>query len=98
MSIALDHFCLMVSLVMPEVVLLSVWMGIGGCGWFNSMRVVRRGQASLPLWKRAASSASAALETISHKIWQRTLMAPLAGGGGSVGHGGCVGLEGQLLR
>ena len=98
MSIALDHFCLMVSLAMPAVVLLSIWMGVGGCGWFNSMRVVQRGQSSLPSWKRAASSASVVLETISRKIWQRTLMTPLAGGVGSVGHGGHVGLEGWLLR
>ena len=56
------------------------------------------GQASLPLWKRAASSASVVLETILRKIWQRTLMVPLAGGAGSVGRGGHVGSEGQLLR
>ena len=89
---------LMVSLAMPAVVLLSIWMGIGGCRWFNSMRVVWRGQASLPLWKRAASLASAALEMISHKIWQMTLMVPLADGVGLVGCGGHVGSEGRLLR
>jgi hypothetical protein len=30
MSMALDHFCLTVSLAMPAAVLLSVWMGVAG--------------------------------------------------------------------
>jgi hypothetical protein len=40
----------------------------GGWGWPISSRNVRKGQASLPLWKRAASSPSAALETDSLRV------------------------------
>ena len=56
------------------------------------------GHASLPLWNNPASSASAALETTSRRIWQKTLMAPLVGGRGSLGCGGRRGSAGRLLR
>ena len=46
-------------------VLLLAWIAdVGGCcGWLTSLSQARRGQASLPLWKRdAASSDLATLE------------------------------------
>ena len=65
-------FCLTVSVAIPTAVLLSVCRGVTGCGWPNSFNATRIGQASLALWKVAASSASVALATISHIIWQET--------------------------
>jgi hypothetical protein len=44
-----DRFCLTDSLAMPLAVLLSVTIGVGGCGWPNLSRVMRRGAPSLPL-------------------------------------------------
>jgi hypothetical protein len=46
-SIALDHFCLMVSVVIPVAVVLSVCRGEGGWGWLSSLRQICKGQASL---------------------------------------------------
>ena len=40
-----------VSLARPTAVELSTKMGVGGWGWPSSSRVVRRGVASLVLWK-----------------------------------------------
>jgi hypothetical protein len=45
--------------MLEAVLLLSVWIGVGGWGCPSSSRQVRRGHASLPLWKTAASSALA---------------------------------------
>ena len=42
-------FCLMVSLANPESVLLSVCMGVGGCGCFISSNAMHNGYASCPL-------------------------------------------------
>jgi len=57
MSIAFDHFCLVVSLRMPQAVLLSVCMGVAGCGWPNSSRAVHNGQTASTLRKSTPSSA-----------------------------------------
>ena len=46
-NMALDLFCWMVELTMPLAVLLSVQMGVRGCGWPNSASVVLIGTASL---------------------------------------------------
>ncbi len=46
MSMALERFCLIVSLAKPAAVELSVCIGVGGWGWPSSLRVVRRGMAS----------------------------------------------------
>ena len=56
---ALDIFCLMLWLAIPTAVELFTCMGVGGCGKFISIKVVRMGTASLVLRKRAPSSASA---------------------------------------
>ena len=86
------------SLEVPEAVLLLVCRGIAGWGWPSSSRVMRMGHASLPLWKRAASLASVALDMTSRMIWQRILMAPFEGGGGASGLGALFGFLGLLLR
>ena len=49
-----------VSLARPTAVELSTKTGAGCWGWPSSSRVVRRGVASLVLWKRVPNSASAA--------------------------------------
>ena len=61
MSMALERRCLTVSLAMPTAALLSVMRSVSGCGCCISRRVWRMTSASLPLWKRPASSASAVL-------------------------------------
>jgi hypothetical protein len=86
---------LTVSLAMPALVLLSVWMGVGSWGCPSSLRHIRIGQASLPLWYTAASSNSVALDRTSRMIWHKTLMAPLEGGGGSVAKRGLACLGGR---
>ena len=80
---------------MPDAVLLSVTIGVGGCGWPSSSRVMRSGTASFALWKRPAHSASAALESTSLRILQGILMAPFMGG---CSVGGLVGSAGRELR
>jgi hypothetical protein len=45
---------------------------------------MRRGQASLALWKVPASSASDADETISFRMLERMRRGPLMGGAGSL--------------
>ena len=62
MSIALDRSCSMVSLAIPDAVLLSVVIGVAGCGCPSSAGGTRIGQASFPLWNNVPSSASAASE------------------------------------
>ena len=75
---ALGIFCLMVSLEIPTAVELSTCMGVGGCGHFISISVVRMGTISLELGKRVPSSASASedmmLRRILHTIWIIPLM------------------------
>ena len=70
MSIALERWILMLSLAIPHAVELSTWMGVGGCGYPISSRVVRSMAASFMLVKSPAVSASAADETT-------TLMTPV---------------------
>ena len=48
-SMALDRFCFTDSLAIPLAVELSVTIGVGGCVWPSSSRVMRSGTASLPL-------------------------------------------------
>jgi hypothetical protein len=47
-SIDFDLVCLIVSFKMPNAVELSVWSGLDGCMWPNSVRVTLRGA---PLWE-----------------------------------------------
>ena len=66
-----------VSLARPTAVELSTKTGVGGWGWPSSSRVVRRGVASLVLWKRAPNSASAAEERTIFIMAARLRTAPL---------------------
>ena len=50
----------MVSLRKPLAVLLSVWTGVGGCGWPSWRSALRSGSESWQLMKMAPISASAA--------------------------------------
>jgi len=86
-SMALECFCLTMSLMMPQAVLLSVWRGVSGCGWPSSSKAVQMGHAVCALRNSAPSSASAALATTCHIIWHRTCKGPLSGGVGSVAVG-----------
>jgi hypothetical protein len=63
MSIAFDHFCLIVSLTMSYAVELSVRRGVGGCVWPSSVSVTLRGAPLWALWKHALTSDSAAEAT-----------------------------------
>ena len=49
MSMALERFCLMVSLANPTAVELSACMGVAGWGWPSSRSSVQIGTASFPL-------------------------------------------------
>ena len=62
MSIALDLFWLTLSFRVPWAVELSVQIGVAGCLCPSSLRVSMSGTAWVALMKRAAISASAALE------------------------------------
>ena len=79
MSIALDALCLMVLLEKPTAVVLSIWMGVGGCGCPISSKHTRIGKISLAHRNPAPISASAA-DPITHLIiLQITCMGPLIG-------------------
>ena len=66
----------------PRAVVLSVWMGVGGCGWPISSAVVRAGIAWREFMYRAPISASAADDMTALMIWAIFNMAPLSGGFG----------------
>ena len=55
---------------MPTDVVLSMWMGVGGCGWPNLWRVILVFFASCVLRKNYPRSASAADATTSLRIAQ----------------------------
>jgi hypothetical protein len=59
-SIAQEHCQLIVLLTMPTVVVLLMWMGVGGCGCPSLSRVRWRILASWALRKRAPNLALAA--------------------------------------
>ena len=75
-SMERDFCLLMVLLTIPTAVVLSMCIGIGGCGWPNSWRMIRMIFASCALRKRAPSSASAADAATILRIVQLTRMAP----------------------
>ena len=66
MSIAFEHFCLMVLWMMPSAAELSVWIGVGGWGCPDSLSVVHSGTASLAFACIAPISASVAKATMLH--------------------------------
>ena len=61
----------------PTVVVLSMWIGVEGCGWPSSARVMRRIFASWAFRNKAPSSASAAEAATSLRIVQLMWTAPL---------------------
>ena len=67
------------SLVKPSAVELSTHMGVAGCGWPSSVRVVRMGIASCPLMKVAPISASAADDMTLLMIFDTVWMGLLRG-------------------
>jgi hypothetical protein len=78
MSIAINLFCLIVSLTMPYAVEVSVRRGVGGCVWPSLVSVTLRGAPLWALWKHAPTSDSAA-EATTFLITAATLrMDPLS--------------------
>ena len=57
---------------------LSIWIGVGGCLWPSSSRVILSTFASFALWKSAPSSALAADDATKRNVEQMTLIAPLS--------------------
>jgi hypothetical protein len=102
MSMALLQRCLTVLFAIPAAHELLVCMGVEGCGCPISVRVVRNEAASLPLWKRMPSLASAAEDTTTFRIVHGTCPGPLWGGGSALGSNwdvwaGCVELRNRVL-
>ena len=61
----------------PFVVLLSVRIGVGGCGWPSSLHVTRSGTRSWAFMNSAAISASGAGATTLFSVFARTMMGAL---------------------
>ena len=78
MSIDFDALCLTVSII-PSAVLLSVLIGVAGCGCPNSSKVVRIGTASFTFMYnyKAPHSASAADCITDLIIFANIYIAPL---------------------
>ena len=68
----------MVLFTIPTAVVLSIWIGIRGCGWPNSVSIRRTTLASWALRNRAPSSALAAEAATSFRIEQVIMMLPLS--------------------
>ena len=60
MFIARDHCCFIVLWIIPVAVVLSVWIGVGGCLCPSSCRAIRNFTVSCVLRKRLHNSDSAA--------------------------------------
>ena len=67
-SMARERCRLIILLTIPVVVVLSIWIGVGRCGWPYSLRVRRRILAPFELITRAPSSASAAKALTNRRI------------------------------
>jgi hypothetical protein len=80
MSIARDLRCLRLLFAIPEVVELSVLIGVGGWGWLSSSSVVQSGTASWPLAKRPPASTSVADAATLQSLWQTVWIGPLEDG------------------
>jgi hypothetical protein len=72
MSIVFDLFCLMVPFEIPNAVELSVWSGVAGWMWPNSVSVTLSGAPLWEFWKHAPTSDSAA-EVTTFLITDATL-------------------------
>ena len=77
MSMALLLACFKVPLMMPLAVLLSVLIGVGGCGCPSSAHVTRSGSSSRAFMYSAAISASAADDTTIFIIFAMIDIGPL---------------------
>ena len=86
MSMDLDRFCFKLFWAKFTAVVLSTWMGVGGCTWPRNLRACRNGMASFALSKVAAISVSAAEAMIFLTMAQRTCTAPLGLAYSGLGH------------
>jgi hypothetical protein len=68
----------MVLLTKSTVVVLSMCIGVGGCGWPSLARISRKTFASCAFKKSAPSSASAAEAAMSLRMVHVTWIAPLS--------------------
>jgi hypothetical protein len=80
MSIALVRFGCILLLITPSAVVLSVWIGVRGCGWPISSSMFRKCTASFVLMNYEPSSASAAEDITALMIVAMVRIAPLLGG------------------
>ena len=80
MSIDFVAFDMILLLINPSAVLLSVCIGVSGCGWPISSSVLRVGTAVFALMNRAPNSASAADDMTFLIICEMLRTAPLFGG------------------
>ena len=62
---------------MPTAVVLSTWMGVGGCGWPILAKVSLMTLPSFMFMNSAPNSASAANDAAIFRIVLRVQMAPL---------------------
>ena len=62
---------------MPTTVVLSMCIGVGGCGWPSSCNVIRITCASFAFRNRDPSSASAAEAATNLRMLQREWIGPL---------------------
>ena len=92
MSVAFDHFFLMVSMAKPLAVELSTWIGVAGCGCPSLRSKVRIGTASWPLMYAEPISVSAAESIPFDIICEMEWMGPLKRGRltGGVVMSGCL--------
>ena len=72
-SIALELFCLTVSVTMPSSAEFSVFIGVGGWVKPSSWSVILRGTAVCPLWNSPPYSALAADTTTCLRILHSAL-------------------------
>ena len=77
MSIALLCLCLIVLFMIPSAVLLSVRIGIGGCGWSSSSNVVLIGDNYSVFMYSHPTSASATDPITVLIIFASTYIGPL---------------------
>ena len=68
----------------PRAVVLSVWMGVGGCGWPISSAVVCAGIAWREFMYRAPILASSADDMTALMIWAIFIIALLFAGFGEL--------------
>jgi hypothetical protein len=76
MSIVQEHCCLTESLVIPQVVELSVLIHVCPCVWPNSSRVVLSKIPALPFLNRAVYLASAVEDTTTLRTLKGLRIAP----------------------